>query len=343
MSSHGVVPDGAEAKGVPNDVHGEFPSTALAEIAKETGETTQTPPKPGGLLRYVSRWNPRTTPRFTTTVLLYLLGLFLAFGAVPPVTISNEMQERYFGQMEFADSLDYAPRMAAERAYQKAQVATHRANGFLCWTNAKCKVKVNHLKHAEQTAKQHANVYREKRAKLVVAAKSELGLWSALGIDEAKALFKKAYDSGKVYATRSSYYDTFFLILNGRSDDSMVELLLRWGFQVLANFTVGMIRAVFHFAFLLPALIRDYGASTLSAVSFFVAALVAGTSVAFSLLLLLFGTAGGVTYGVVAVAPTLMKLEQAQRQQERQRLLREHERRRGGGWAGAAPRREHVD
>jgi len=182
MSSHGVVPDGAEAEGVPNDVHGEFPSTALAEIAKETGETTQTPPKPGGLLRYVSRWNPRTTPRFTTTVLLYLLGLFLAFGAVPPVTISNEMQERYFGQMEFADSLDYAPRMAAERAYQKAQVATHRANGFLCWTNAKCKVKVNHLKHAEQTAKQHANVYREKRAKLVVAAKSELGLWSALGI-----------------------------------------------------------------------------------------------------------------------------------------------------------------
>ena len=49
----------------------------------------------------------------------------------------------------------------------------------------------------------------------------------------------------------------------------------------------------------------------------------AAASVAVSLLLVLFGTAGGVTYGVVAAAPALARLEQSQRQAERQRMLRE--------------------
>jgi hypothetical protein len=61
----------------------------------------------------------------------------------------------------------------------------------------------------------------------------------------------------------------------------------------------------------------------LSAVLFYGVAVISATSVAFSLLLVLFGTAGGVTYGVVAAAPALARLEQSQRQAERQRMLRE--------------------
>jgi hypothetical protein len=126
-----------------------------------------------------------------------------------------------------------------------------------------------------------------------------------------------------VYATRTSYYDTFWLILAGRSDDSLIELLLRWGFQVLANFTVGMTSAVFSFAWNLPSTIGSYGANLLSAVLFYGVAVISAASVAFSLLMVLFGTAGGVTYGVVAAAPALARLEQSQRQAERQRMLRE--------------------
>ena len=124
-----------------------------------------------------------------------------------------------------------------------------------------------------------------------------------LGVDEAKALFRQSYERGKLYATRTSYYDTFWLILAGRSDDSMLELLLRWGFHVLSNFTAGMIGAVWNYAWALPALIRSFAASWWSGVAFFLVAVVSAASVAASLLLLLFGTAGGVTYGVVAAAP----------------------------------------
>ena len=131
-----------------------------------------------------------------------------------------------------------------------------------------------------------------------------------------------------MYATRTSYYDTFWLILAGRSDDSLIELLLRWGIQVLANFTVGMTGAVLRFAWALPSLIASFGAGALSAAAFYGVAVVSAASVASSLLLLLFGTAGGVTYGVVAAAPALARLEQSQRQAERQRMLRE--RARGG-------------
>ena len=332
--SDGVPLDGPTADDVRNDAHGEdTPSTALANVAKGTGgenDATQSAPRPGGLLSVVARWNPRATPKFTITAILYLLGLFIAFGARPPVVITDEMQVSYFEKMEFADSIDYEPRMAAESALHRASMNTRRANRFMCSWNENCRTKVKGLKQIEKKLWNEAEVYRAKRKALIKDAKSSLGLWSSLGIDETKSLFRKAYESGKVYATRTSYYDTFWLILYGRSDDSMVELLIRWGFQVLMNFTAGMMRAVFSFAWSLPSVISDYGASTLSAISFFIVAVIAAMSVAFSLLLLLFGTAGGVTYGVVAAAPALARLEQNQRQQERQRLLREHQRRRGG-------------
>ena len=177
-----------------------------------------------------------------------------------------------------------------------------------------------------------AKRHRDAHATRVRDAKKKLGLWSALGVAEAKALFKRAYESGKVYATRTSYYDTFWLILAGRSDDSLIELLLRWGLQVLANFTVGMTTAVLRFAWALPSLIASFGADTLSAAAFYGVAVVSAASVASSLLLLLFGTAGGVTYGVVAAAPALARLEQSQRQAERQRMLRERARKGPGAY-----------
>ena len=169
-----------------------------------------------------------------------------------------------------------------------------------------------------------AKAYRDAHEDRVRDAKRELGLWSALGVAEAKSLFKKAYENGKVYATRTSYYDTFWLILAWRSDDSLIELLVRWGFQVLANFTVGMTSAVFSFAWNLPSTIGSYGANLFSAILFYGVAVISAASVAFSTLLVLFGTAGGVTYGVVAAAPDFAaRLEQSQRQAERQRMLRE--------------------
>ena len=213
--------------------------------------------------------------------------------------------------MEAADAFDAAPRLEAERDLARAAAATRRANGALCFASAGCRANVARLRTRERALLDVAKRHRDAHATRVRDAKKKLGLWSALGVAEAKALFKRAYESGKVYATRTSYYDTFWLILAGRSDDSLIELLLRWGLQVLANFTVGMTTAVLRFAWALPSLIASFGADTLSAAAFYGVAVVSAASVASSLLLLLFGTAGGVTYGVVAAAPALARLEQS--------------------------------
>ena len=301
------------------------PGTAIAPRAPEPRDEAfaRSGAKRGGLVSYVSRWRPLKTPRFTLTLLLYLFGLFVAFGARPPVTVTDAMQERYWSMMDAADALDAQPRLDAEKNLARAAARTRRANGPLCFLSAECRSNVKRLREKEREVYALAKAYRDAHFDRVRDAKRELGLWSSLGVAEAKSLFKNAYESGKVYATRTSYYDTFWLILAGRSDDSLIELLLRWGFQVLANFTVGMTSAVFSFAYALPSTIKSYGANLASAVVFYGVAVVAAASVAFSLLLVLFGTAGGVTYGVVAAAPALARLEQSQRQAERQRMLRE--------------------
>ena len=325
-AAESVAPEDANADGAAGSAP---PGSAIAPRAPEPPEdTARSRARRGGLVSYVSRWRPLQTPRFTLTLLVYLFGLFVAFGAAPPVTTTDAMQERYWSKMEAADAFDAQPRLAAERDLSRAAEKTRRADGAMCFASATCRANVARLRERERELRAVAKRYRDAHEARVRGAKRELGLWSALGVNEAKSLFRSAYESGKVYATRTSYYDTFWLILAGRSDDSLVELLLRWGFQVLANFTVGMTSAVFSFAWALPSLIRSFGAGFASAAAFYGVAVVSAASVAVTLLLLLFGTAGGVTYGVATAAPVLARLEQSQRQADRQRMLREQ--RRGG-------------
>ena len=348
-AAEGAAPEDANADGAAEPAP---TGTAIAPRAPEPRDDDMAWSRAhrGGLVSYVSRWRPLKTPRFTLTLLVYLFGLFVAFGAAPPVTTTDAMQERYWSKMEAADAFDAQPRLAAERDLARAAERTRRANGALCFASAKCRANVARLRERERESRAVAERHREAHEARVRSAKRELGLWSALGVNEAKSLFRRAYESGKVYATRTSYYDTFWLILAGRSDDSLIELLLRWGFQVLANFTVGMTSAVFSFAWALPSTIATFGAGFASAVAFYAVAVVSAASVAVTLLLLLFGTAGGVTYGVVAAAPALARLEQSQRRAEKQRMLRE--RRRGGPFVhrsddarhrGAAFQDAHLD
>jgi hypothetical protein len=225
----------------------------------------------GGIVGVVSRWRPIETPRFTSCVLLYLLGIFVAFYATPPVTITDAMQTKYFDMMEAADAIDLEPRTAAETALYHATMDVRRARNsqWFCWSSAPCRARVNKAKARQRAKLRDAEVYRKRRDAKVREAKRTLGLWSALGVDEAKALFRDCYERGKVFATRNTYYDTFWLIIGGRSDDSLAELLIRWGFTVLSNFTVGMASAVISFAWRLPALIRTFAAGTWSGLVFF--------------------------------------------------------------------------
>ena len=94
--------------------------------------------------------------------------------------------------------------------------------------------------------------HEDGRTAAVSLAVGALGLWSALGIDETKELFRKSYDRGKVFATRQTFYDAFFSLLSGRTEENIVEFVLRWVMIALSNFTVGMASAVISFHAVAP-------------------------------------------------------------------------------------------
>ena len=85
-------------------------------------------PSPDGrAVSSMRRWNHTKTPKTTATLTLYLFGLFVAFVARPPVTITDQMQTRYLEMMDTADAVDAAPRAEAERLLADVSMARYRA------------------------------------------------------------------------------------------------------------------------------------------------------------------------------------------------------------------------
>ena len=72
----------------------------------------------GGIVSSLRRWNPTKTPKTTVTLALYLFGLFVAFVARPPVTITDQMQTRYFEMMDAAESMSLDDRELQEAPAQ---------------------------------------------------------------------------------------------------------------------------------------------------------------------------------------------------------------------------------
>ena len=139
-----------------------------------------------GVVAVLKKWRPHKTPKVTASLTLYLFGLFAAFVARPPVTITDEMQTRYFDQMEAADKIDAEPRMAAERALLDARTETREAEVWLWWAYAESREKVKARRAVESEKLAVAKRFRAARDAKVKQAKGELGLWSALGVDEVR-------------------------------------------------------------------------------------------------------------------------------------------------------------
>lgn len=119
--------------------------------------------------------------------------------------------------------------------------------------------------------------------KHVSDAKGSMGIWSDYGLMETRRLFWDSYESGKardrhpcafctlcacrncadealrlplscvtlpffsltqVFARRQTFYDAMFAVLYGRTEEHFLVFILKWLFNTLVNFTVGMSVAV---------------------------------------------------------------------------------------------------
>ena len=265
-------------------------------------------------MQALKQWKPLKTPRTTSTLVLYILGLYVAFYARAPVEITESMARAYETRLrqvdvEFGESLS-----AALREHHEAEMRVRDLTPFMWRMRASSdkRVMIDQAKRDARKAFNNLRVEEKKRDAAMRTARSELGLWSDLGVGDAKALFRKSYERGKVFATRSTFWDGLSLMLRGKSDESTLSFFLRWGMIVLSNFTVGMISAVVGFAFALPGLIRSFSVSIWSAAFFYFIALVSAIAVVTSFLLAMYGTAAGSAYVLVKHAgPVLARLDDA--------------------------------
>ena len=115
-------------------------------------------------------------------------------------------------------------------------------------------------------------------------------------------------------------WDMLFMGMRSMSrDESFLEYAMKILFQVLINFSIGLIMALVFFVFGLWSIVQSYQASPLTAVLFFVLALCAGFAFVSTYLLAMYGAAGGAVYGVAKLAEGQLRLEQQRGGNQRQR------------------------
>lgn len=143
-------------------------------------------------------------------------------------------------------------------------------------------------------------------------AKSVAGIFSELGVGEAKDYFWEKFDSGKRFAKRQSMWDAFFIamrsVTRGR-DESFIEYAMKVLMQILVNFSMGLVMALIFFVIGLWSLVRSYQPDPLTALIFFVTATCAAFSFVATYLFVIYGAAATSVYGVAKFAETNMRIE----------------------------------
>ncbi len=281
----------------------------------------------------IKNWKPRTTPKLTFSLGLYVVGIFLAFFARPfPVT--QEQFEEYEKKLRLIDSPEGGlgeARLNAEDAYRSTRTELYETKRF-GWRlrGGSEKSKVLELQRKEKEQWRALKALNKERERKLRDARSVLGIWSEEGVRETKKKFWEKYEGGKVFATQQTFYDAFNALLYGRSDDNELEFMIRWTFTILVNFTVGMFGAIIGFTFSLPSVIYGFGASSFSFISFFILAVISAISVVLTLLGVLYGGAIGGIVGAVNVATNnALRLEEKKREEIKRLQQRQQGRQQG--------------
>ena len=214
----------------------------------------------------------------------WILGLILVQFATG-FTPSDEALQEYGSLME---TIDDQRMMTAQQNVWEADNAYYSSKGwFSC--NALCTRNYKRLQRAQAILDQ----IKAEDAAVVSQAKSKLGLFSDAGVQETRDLFWGTFAKGKAFAKRSSWYDMIFMSLGSMNrDESFISVLIRWLFQLVINFTMGLIGAFTAFVWYLWDVVSSYQADTFSSLIFFGLATVAASVLITYLVGLYAATAG---------------------------------------------------
>ncbi|ETV99839.1 hypothetical protein, variant [Aphanomyces invadans] len=219
--------------------------------------------------------------------------------APAPIHVTDEMKHVYEAKLVDAAHIEnydetYAALLNAEEAVAEAQVwfwrfrPEHRAVVDARQAIAtQARTKLNHLDDLREAKMREAKAY--------------VGLWSDYGLNEVRARFWAAFDSGKVFASRQTFWQMVFSVLQSR-EENVISLIFHWAFVALINFTFGLIGSLFYFTASLFSMVFTYNPDPLSAVAFVGLALLGAVAVVASYLLGIYAMAASSVYVVGKLA-----------------------------------------
>ncbi|EQC29984.1 hypothetical protein SDRG_12264 [Saprolegnia diclina VS20] len=249
-------------------------------------------------------------PSVRRLTLMWLVGLFLMLLAPAPIKVTDEMKHTYEAMVVEAAHVEgyqdvWSEVVVAQSDLQEAKVWFWRVR-------PEHRRVVNEKQAIVDSAQAKLDVLDAAREETMRQAKAYVGLWSDYGLDEARAKFWSAFESGKVFASRRTFWQMLFTVLDSR-EENVYGLVIQWIFVSIINFTFGLIGSLFYFTFAVISMVFTYQPDPLSATAFVCLALLAAASLVATYLLGIYAMAAGAVYGVGKMAANSARLEHERR------------------------------
>lgn len=219
-------------------------------------------------------------------VSFWTLGLLIAAfaGGLPVDATSEEAYSHMLQQAELIDSRELGQQ--AEVELEKAEAVYYSKSGFFGCDDA-CQKAYDQVQMARAEVKR-VQVHRDR---VLSEGRREVGIWSSYGVQDIRRSFWSAWQSGKDFASRMTFYNVLFTV--GAREESLYIMIFRVIMQYVVNLTMGLIGAFGFFLYNMYCLIVSYGASFLSGLAFFLLAAVAGLSLLSTYLCSLYAVVAG--------------------------------------------------
>lgn len=233
----------------------------------------------------------------------YILGILVLL-LVGSGTKLNYDQRREYDKI--MNTIDVQAEYDASNDLWRANQAYKATKGWFS-----CDSLCQRNKQKMENARYRLNQIRKEGNLRMSDAKSVAGLFSEIGVGEVRDSFWSYFSLGKQFAKRQSMWDAMFIGMRAMGrDENIVEYGLKVLMQVLLNFSLGLVMALFMFMIGLWSIIKSYQPNAFVAVLFFVSAICAAFSFVSTYLLVMYGAAAGGVYGVLKVAEGNLRLQQ---------------------------------
>jgi hypothetical protein len=196
----------------------------------------------------------------------------------------------------------------------------YNSKGYFFRCDDECQWK----KKAYEAAEAAYNRLKAEEVANLSDAKGKLGIFSEVGVQEARDLFWQRFEAGKGVARRQTKFDAIFYGFRAMTrDENLLSYIFSMILNVLFNFTMGVLMTVITFIFSVIGVIRSYQASLLSGLVFFAGAALAAGAFAMTWLLILYVGTATTVYAASKLIAANMRIENGNaRQQARMHNIR---------------------